>query len=255
MEEEIKQTEIRLTDLWGIFKKCWWLMLIVLVVVAIVVFGVMKATHVDKYTAQASIWALPDGTSSGSGNNSGYYDMVIATNLVNDYKLLATSDEVLRRVIAANNWDMTVDYFRENITVTHETNTRILTLSVTTFSADSAKVATESWARIFCEYINELRGDEVIKITNEEIRLPEKPSNPVSVLKILLIAFVAAVAVYGIYFLRFIMDDKVNSPEDVERYLNLNVLGAIPNKNHLARRREKYGYYYASSKKGDVKSK
>ena len=35
MEEEIKQTEIRLLDLWSIFKKCWWLMLAVLVVVSI----------------------------------------------------------------------------------------------------------------------------------------------------------------------------------------------------------------------------
>ena len=85
--------------------------------------------------------------------------------------------------------------------------------------------------------------------------LPEKPSNPISVLKILLGAFVAAVLVYGIYFIRFILDDKINAPEDVEKYVGLNVLGAIPNKNQLNRRHEKYGYYYASNPKSDAKSK
>ncbi len=254
MEEEIKQTEIKLSDLWTIFKRCWWLMAIVLVVVTVAVFALLNATHEDEYTGQVGIWAIKtDGSSAGNTSN-GYYDMVIATNLVNDYKLLATSDEVLKRVIAANNWDITVSDFRKMIAVTHESNTRVLYLSVTTLSAESAKTATESWAQIFCDYINELRGEEMIKTTGAT-PLPEKPSNPISLLKILLVAFVAAIVVYGIYFIRFIMDDKVNTPEDVEKYLGLNVLGAIPNKNQLNRRREKYGYYYASDAKGNAKSK
>lgn len=254
MEEEIKQTEIKLSDLWTIFKKCWWLMGIVLVVVTVAVFVLLNATHEDEYTAEVGIWAIKSDGNSSSNQSNSYYDMVIATNLVNDYKLLATSDEVLNRVIAANNWAISVSDFRKMITVSHETNTRVLYLSVTTLSAESAKTATESWAQIFCDYITELRGEEMIKAIGAT-PLPEKPSNPISLLKILLVSFVAAIVVYGIYFLRFIMDDKVNTPEDVERYLGLNVLGAIPNKNHLNRRREKYGYYYASSTKGDAKSK
>lgn len=251
MEEEIRQTEIRLTDLWAILKKCWWLMGLALVLVAVLVFTLMNATHEDEYTARVGIWAIK--TDSSNSNNNGYYDMVIATNLVNDYKLLATSDEVLSRVITANNWAISTSDFRKMISVTHESDTRVLYLSVTTLSAESAKNATESWSQIFCDYITELRGEEMIK-TLGATPLPEKPSNPISVLKILLIAFVAAVLVYGIYFLRFILDDKVNSPEDVERYLGLNVLGAIPNKNQLGRRREKYGYYYASNPKSDAKN-
>ncbi len=253
MEEEIKQTEIRLTDLWGIFKKCWWLMAIALVVVTVLVFTLMNATHEDEYTAQVGIWAIKDGADQNNASGN-YQDILSSTYLVNDYKLLATSDEVLSRVITANNWAISVADFRKMVTVTHETNTRVLYFSVTTLSAESAKLATESWAQIFCEYITNIRGEEMIK-TIGATPLPEKPSNPISLLKILLIAFVAAVLVYGIYFIRFILDDKINAPEDVEKYLGLNVLGAIPNKNQLGRRREKYGYYYASNPKSDAKSK
>ena len=256
MEEEIKQTEIRLSDLWVIFKKCWWLMLAVVIVVAVAVGVLLNATHEDAYTAQVGVWAIKTdgGSNSNSSTSNGYYDMVIATNLVNDYKLLATSDEVLSRVIKENNWVISVGDFKKMVSVTHESNTRVLYLSVTTPSAESAQIATESWARIFCDYITELRGEEMIK-TIGTTPLPEKPSNPVSTLKVLLIAFVAAVLVYAVYFLRFIMDDKINGPDDVEKYLNLNVLGAIPNKHQLGRRREKYGYYYASNGKSDAKSK
>ena len=252
MEEEIKQTEIKLTDLWTILKKCWWLMAIVLVVVTVAVFVIQKVRYEPTYTATVSIWAIKSDTSENTSGN--YYDMVIATNLVNDYKEIALKDEVVRRVIAANNWDITIAEFKKLTTISHESNTRILDLSVTAASPDSAKRAAESWAQIFCEFITETRKEEMI-LPLGEATLPEKPSNPISLLKILLVSFVAAIVVYGIYFLRFIMDDKVNTPEDVERYLGLNVLGAIPNKNHLSRRREKYGYYYASSTKGDTKSK
>lgn len=253
MEEEVKQTEIRLTDLWTIFKKCWWLMLVVLVAVAILLYALMKVTHEDQYTAEVGIWALKSDESSGQGN-TGYYDMVIATQLVNDYKLLATSNEVLNRVIAANNWALTADDFSEMISVTHESNTRVIYFSVTTLSPESAKSAAESWANIFCDYITELRGEEMI-VTIGDAELPAKPSNPISLIKILLVAFVAAILVYGIFFVRFIMDDKINSPEDVEKYLGLNVLGAIPNKHHLNRRREKYGYYAAGTQSGSARNR
>ena len=47
-------------------------------------------------------------------------------------------------------------------------------------------------------------------------------------------------------FVRFLMDDKVNTAEDVERYLGLHVLGAIPDKTQLMRKRSKGAYYYSS---------
>ena len=58
----------------------------------------------------------------------------------------------------------------------------------------------------------------------------------------LLVAFVLAFAIYAIYLIRFLMDDKINSPEDVEKYLGLNVLGQIPNRYDTSRRKKYYGY-------------
>ena len=72
-----------------------------------------------------------------------------------------------------------------------------------------------------------------------EARMPENPSNPISLIKAMLLGVVCAALIYALYFLRFLLDDKINNPDDVERYLGLTLLGAIPNKNAT---KAKYGY-------------
>ena len=45
-----------------------------------------------------------------------------------------------------------------------------------------------------------------------------------------------------IYLVMFLMDDKINDPEDVEKYLKLSILGQIPNKSDAGRRKKYYAY-------------
>ena len=241
MEEERKQVEISLVDLWNILKRCWWLMLIVVVIVATSVSIVLNVTHRDEYTATITIWAMrmPD-----SNENVSTSDVSIATYLINDYMLLIKSDEIVERVINAQNLTLSAKQLSSMASVKNESGTRVMYLSVTTSSAKSAKEIANTWGAIFCDYINETMGEDMVKqvVTARE---PSSPSNPISLMKILLIAFVAGLAVYGFYFILFILDDKISSPDDVERYLGLNVLGSIPDKNALRRRRNKEGYYYS----------
>ena len=59
---------------------------------------------------------------------------------------------------------------------------------------------------------------------------------------VLLVAFMFAMVVYAIYLIRFLMDDKINTPEDVEKYLGLSLLGQIPNKYDTGKRKKYYAY-------------
>jgi capsular polysaccharide biosynthesis protein len=96
---------------------------------------------------------------------------------------------------------------------------------------------------VFCEKVNSTVNGEntdkpivMIKVW-ERATLPETPSNPVKPVYALLAGIGAAVLVYVLYLVLFILDDKITGPEDVENYLGLNVLGAIPDKNALRSRR------------------
>ena len=64
---------------------------------------------------------------------------------------------------------------------------------------------------------------------------------------VLAMGMAVALLVYGIYFVRYLLDDKINQPEDVEKYLGVSVLGVIPNSEDSKRRYTKYGTYYAKS--------
>ena len=245
MEDESKQIEISLSDLWLIFKRCWWIMMIVGIAVTILVYTVLNVTHEDEYTATVTIWAMRMPDSGGSQNGVSTSDVSIATYLINDYKLLIKSDAIMEQVINQQNLPLTTTELSRCVSITNETNTRVMYLSVTTKSAKSAKTIADTWGTVFCNHINTTLGGEPMVELWALSREPDRPSNPVSMMTVLLIAFVGAVFVYGIYFIKFILDDKVNSPEDVEKYLSLNVLGSIPDKNSLRRRRSKDAYYYS----------
>ncbi|MBR3895156.1 MAG: hypothetical protein IKJ35_08435 [Clostridia bacterium] len=241
MEEEKKHSEIGLAELWNIFKRCWWLMLIVIVIVASSVYIALNVTHKDQYTATITIWAMrmPDGKGTVSTQ-----DVSIATYLINDYMLLIKSDKIVDDVIRAQNLaNVSVKQLSSMASVKNEMGTRVMYLSVTTGSPKSAQMIANTWGTIFCDYINETMGEDMVKQV-VDASLPKAPSNPISLLRVLLIAFVAGFAVYGLYFVRFILDDKISSPDDVEKHLGLNVLGSIPDKNSLRRRRNKEEYYY-----------
>lgn len=254
MEEQTKETEIRLQDLWTIFKRCWWLMLIVLVTVSILAYTVLSMTHEDEYTATVTIWAMRmPSSNAGTASGPSTSDVSIATYLINDYKLLIKSEAMMEKVINAQNLSATTEQLSKMVSVTNESNTRVMNLSVTTKSPESSKAIADAWGTIFCDTINSTMGGEPMIEVWEMALEPEKPSNPVSMMMILLVGFVCAFVIYAIYFIKFIMDDKINNSDDVEKYLGLSMLGVIPNKHESGRKKSKNGYYYSYSADGGRK--
>ena len=97
---------------------------------------------------------------------------------------------------------------------------------------------------VFCDRINSKNedGKKLITVWSHATE-PTSPSNSVSILKIALIAFICAIAVYGVYFVLYIMDDKISTSEDVEKYLGVSTLGIIPNRQDVVRKKMRGAYY------------
>ncbi len=247
MEEESRSIEIRISDLVAILKRCWWQMAIVLLVTFIGVFVYTNVTHEDEYTATAEIWALPNSQSSTGNVNTS--DVSIGTNLINDFTQLIVSKGVLEPVLKAEKLTdiLTIDQLAGMITIDHTTGTRVMNISVTAKDPKRAADITNTLVAVFCQRVNSTNeeGEKSLVQVWSTAEEPELPSNPVSTLKLLLIALVAAIVVYGIHLVVFLLDDKVNGAEDVERYLGVSVLGMIPNRRDVIRRRSKNGYYYS----------
>ena len=250
MEEE-KSTDIDLglEDLLGILRQCWIIMLAVALVVGAGLYVFLNATHTPKYTAEAIIHV--GNTANGNTNASvSSSDLNMAKDLIEDCKYVVTDRETVKTVI--DNMDLIVDNrdtFASNISVTSKTGTRFVVISVTADNAEEAADVATELARVSCGTLNSYYSaddKEIFKIHSEG-EAPDEISNPVSKLTVLLIAFAAAVVVYVIYLIMFLLDDKINGPEEVEKYLQLSILGQIPNKQD-AGRKKKYYAYDASSK-------
>ena len=243
-EERSTEINISLGDLLDILRQCWIIMLAAMIVVGVALYSFLNATHEDEYTAQATIYVGSGNNESGSGMTTS--DFTIADKLVQDCIGVAKHRQTLKRVIENQNRVMSVSDLEKRITATNRTNTRLIDVTVTAGDKVAAMELTDELANVICAEINRANGNERCTVFYEA-DLPQSISNPVSKLKVLLIAFAAAIVVYVVYLLIFLLDDKINGPEDVERYLELSILGQIPNKQDAGRRRKMYAYD-ASSK-------
>ena len=137
-------------------------------------------------------------------------------------------------------------------TIQKAEDAHVLYLSVTSRDAQRSTDIVNAFADQTCTYFNSVYDQELLSVV-DYARVPEAPSNPISKMMILLIGFVCAIAVYGIYLVKFMLDDKINNSDDVEKYLGLSMLGVIPNKHDSGRKKSKNGYYYSYSSDGTKK--
>ena len=243
MEEKTTGIEIRASDLWSIFKRCWWLMLAVLILVFASMYIFERVTYEEEYTAQAIVWALGSNASASGATSTS--DVSIGTQLINDYKQLLLTDDLLQDVINKEVLLITPAQLRGMIDISHETDTRVMKISVTASNPSSAQKLVNKLVDVFCDRINSKNDDANKKLITvwSHATEPIAPSNSVSVVKIGLIAFICAVAVYGVYFVLYIMDDKISTADDVEKYLGVSMLGIIPNRQDVNRKKMKGAYY------------
>ena len=189
-----------------------------LLAAAIVFTGVyiyLNQTHVDEYTATATVYVMKEKSDGGNTSTS---EVTIANTLVKDFMELATMDSVLEMVRTDRNLTMSTAQLRGMVSLKNIENTRFIYVSVTAKDPQSAHEISVSLAENACEYLNnELLGNQKYASVADRGLVPKTPSNPISAFKLLLIAVGAALATYAIYLVLFLMDDKINTVEDVEQ--------------------------------------
>ncbi len=251
--EKASKLEIRFSDMWSVFKRCWWIMLLAAAIIFAAVYIIETVTYEEEYTATAIVWALGNNSSTTAGTSTS--DVSIGTQLINDYKQLMTTDDLLQEVIDKEVLNMRPAELREAITISHEDETRVMSVSVTTGKAAGSSKIVNTLVNVFCDRVNSKNAAATEGSTSSrpqqnlitvwaEATTPKTPSNAISALRIAIIAFIVAVLVYVLYFILYIMDDKISTAEDVERYLGVSMLGSIPNRQDMIRRKKGKGAYY-----------
>ena len=265
MEENSKNVtmEIRFRDLLSILKRCWWIMLAAAIVLGAAAYGFMHVTHKDQYTATATIWALGSNANGAVGSQTSSQDVQIAIYLINDYKELILTPSVLEKTLEIAKSDMSMNSLKARTKITNTDDSHVMYVSVTADDPKEARDIVNALSNEFCRRVNEKNkvenkdGEKVVErplvSVWDEASTPKTISNPISLLWVALIAILGAVLVYVVFLILYLMDDKINTTDDVERYLGLNILGVIPNREDVRRRsmRKKAYYHYSAGQKSE----
>lgn len=181
-----------------------------------------------KYTSTTRIYVVSRSSDTSLTNQ----DLQAGSYLVNDYKEVITSSEVLSSVIDQEKLSMSVGELSKDIAVTIPTDTRVISISVTDTDAQRACDIANTVREVAAEKIKAVtKVDDVT--TLESATKPSHPSSP-NVKKNAAIGALAGVflAVVGILVAE-VLDDRVRRPEDIEEALGMTLLGVVPDVDKL----------------------
>lgn len=199
-------------------------LIFVTLVAALVGFTASKFLVIPKYDSSALMIV---NTRQDVNANVTSDQINSATKLVSTYSIIIKSDTVLQQVIDNLGLNLTYAKLNKRVTVAAVDDTQVMKITV---QSDSPE-----WARQVCEQIITVAPDVIkeaveagsVKVISNP-SLATEPVSPNIMKNTMLAAAVGFVLVIGIIVLQVLLDNKINTEEDVTKYLDMTVLGVIP---------------------------
>lgn len=198
------------------------------VIIALLILGVLGSFLYTKlfckpvYTSCAKIYI--QNASEASINTN---DVTLATYLTQDYLELIVDRTVLNEVCQSLDLAYGFETLKNLISLNNPENTRIIEVYVNTNNAAESQRIANKICEVAQKKIVDLMDVNQVNLFSEAYR-PTAPSN-VNLLANMKYGFLAAITLCCLYvFLRYYRNDKINTQEDVQKYLGLCTLGVIP---------------------------
>ncbi len=226
-----------LIDLWKIFVRWLWAIILAAVVVVSGMIFFVHMTFQPVYSSVATLYVLRQ---ENSLNESNIEDFSLALNVVNDCTYLLKSHAVLDEVIEQLSLETPYEQLSRTITTSNPANTRILEVRVAASTPEMAKKIVDCVCQVGAQKIEEAMGFKQLNLY-EYGTLNKKPSNKVSRTTYFLVGLFAAVFMYLAFVIYSLFDISLRTDEEIEELLGVSIIGDIPNAD--AHRNKHYGYY------------
>lgn len=156
-------------------------------------------------------------------------DLDLGVKLTGEYAELVTSRTVLEKVIENLNLKMEYTTLRNQITINNPSSTRILKITVRQSDPAMAKTVADELANVSADFIADQMDMTPPKIyeTSEVPIYPDSPNLQSNVFKGMIVGMAL---VCGILVVLELMNDAIQTEEDIRRYLDIPVLAVVPDK-------------------------
>lgn len=186
------------------------------IVIAIVVFGVID----DKYKASSSMIV------DVSEIDSEYTNLIVAKQLVDTYTEFAISAKVLNEVNQALDINLTTTQMRDMISVQNTSGTIIIDFIVTSEDPLLAMQIANRIIEVVQDFDKNFLGTDSISIL-DYARIPTIPESSNKQLYLLAGVIISLLVSSTVVYLYNMINDKVETDEQIEKILGINFLGKI----------------------------
>ena len=224
MEDNQDYETIDLLELLGVVRRHIVALLLTTVLAAAAGFAVSKFLMTPQYQARALMIV---NTRQDTTANVTSDQLNSASKLVSTYSIIVKSDTVLNQVIANLGLNMSYETLAGKVGVAAVDDTQVMEITVTDANPDGA--------RQVCEQITQVAPDAIltaveagsVKVISAASVDPD-PVSPNVMRNTAIAGLLGLVVCLGVLFLQVLLDNKINTEEDVTKQLGLNVIGVIP---------------------------
>lgn len=199
-----------------------WVLVICMLIGAVAAGFITTSLITPQYESASMIYIYNKTTSLTS-----LTDLQIGSQLAVDFQIVASTREVINKVIEDLGLETTYEDLLQHLEITNPTGSHILKIKATSSDPIQAANISNAVAEELRERIADVMNTDEPSVVERAV-VPTKPSSP-SLKKNIAIGGVAAAALAAVIIIAaYLMDDTIKTDQDVRKYLHLNTLAAIP---------------------------
>lgn len=212
-----------------------WLTIVVSVLVTVAAAGALTFTQTPQYQSTARVFISTDSTNA----TEAFYASGFTTQRVKSYAQLATSRELMQRVISELNLNLTPAQLAAKVTAAVSTETVIIVIAVTDPDPALAQQIAKAEAEAFTEYLAELETPpgESTSPTKATVVDPAsynaQPVSPRTVLNLVVAFMIGLLLGVSVAVIRDILDNTVTSAEGIRSAIDAPILASIAYDNDV----------------------
>lgn len=215
--------EIDLIDLFGYYMSRLWLLIAAVVIGAVIAGAYTHYMIPDRFTAVSRMYMI----SASSSSVVDLSDLNIGASLSNDYVELMKSRPIIEDVINELGLEYTYEQVLNMIRLDVVTNTRIIKISATSTDPEEAMNIANQMARIAKIRLPKIMDAPSPSIAEQAV-LPTQKSSPSLSRNVMKGSLVLLFLVLAFLTIQYLMDDTVQTSEDVEKEFGILPMTVIP---------------------------
>lgn len=223
--------EISLSEIFKIFKRGLWKMLLAAFVFALIAFTYFNYFVPKTYTAKVKLYVETAQSAQENAYNA-LSNYNYAAALVNTYVEMLSTNNFYEKLSENLDEKYTAEDLSEIVKFSNESEddvqTEVFTAIITANSPTEAKVIADSVADTAPGVISSLKNDDTELKIVDNATVPTEPSSP-KVLRNTALAAAAGFILMLIYvFIRELMDNKIKYSAELTQINDIPVLSAVP---------------------------